>query len=94
MKGLRFIFLGLLLVITSGCFTTRYVVEWKARRHIEFDKEKDENVVPDRPIYYALLPLTVAADIATAPIQFGILIAWPVAKMPKVQERQNDVKTE
>jgi C4-dicarboxylate transporter len=91
MKVPRLVLLVLLLVITNGCFTTHYVVEWKAKRHVEFDEKNSENVeVPGRPIYYALLPLTIPVDIVTAPIQFGILMAWPVAKTPQAPETTKD----
>jgi hypothetical protein len=69
-----------LLVLASGC-ASNYVVEWKAKPHVEFDQNERQNTqVAGHPAYYALLPLSVPVDIATSPIQLGILLAWPAAK--------------
>lgn len=73
------------MALTSGC-ATNYVVEWKAKPHVAFDKKEQENVqVVGRPAYYALLPLSIPFDVLTSPIQFCILLAWPVAKTPILQ---------
>ena len=58
-----------LAATSSGCITTHCVRE-KAMSHETFDMEtREDKCVPGRPGYYALLPLTVAADLATAPFQ-------------------------
>ena len=57
------------LFATSGCYT-RHLVQEKARAHIEYDPQARENrTVNGEPGYYALVPLTVAADIITFPVQ-------------------------
>ena len=58
-----------LAATSSGCMTNHCVRE-KAMSHETFDVETSEDkFVPGRPGYYALLPLTVAADLATGPFQ-------------------------
>ena len=67
----RLLPLGLAALVTasSGCMTAHCVRE-KAMSHETFDVETSEDkFVPGRPGYYALLPLTVAADLATGPFQ-------------------------
>lgn len=74
--------LALGLLLTSGC-ATQYTVEWKAKPHVEWDEATRQNLdVPGKPAYYALLPLTVPFDIATAPVQLCVLLAWPAPKTP------------
>ena len=47
-----------------------------AKAHKEDVKDKKETVwVDGQPAYYALLPFTVVADIATSPIQIPLMIA-------------------
>jgi hypothetical protein len=56
-------------------------VEWKAKPHRKFDKQKEHDVeVAGQPAYYALLPLTIPLDIVTSPVQLGVLFAWPAAR--------------
>ena len=80
--------LVLLLFVTNGCIST-YVVKTKARPHLKFDPaEKKAKPVEGEPAYYALLPVTIAADVVTAPFQlfyFGeshyghaTIDGWPV----------------
>ena len=58
-----------LAITSSGCITAHCVQE-KAMSHETFDVEtREDKFVPGRPGYYALLPLTVAVDLATAPFQ-------------------------
>ncbi len=59
------------LVMTNGCISA-HLVNDKARPHQEYivDKGTSEEV-NGKPGYYALLPLTVAGDVATSPFQLG-----------------------
>jgi hypothetical protein len=58
-----------MLLLTSGCLT-RHVVNNKAKPHLEFDPAQQQNrQVEGRPGYYALLPLTLTADLITSPVQ-------------------------
>jgi len=58
-----------LVATSSGCMTDHCVRE-KAMSHETFDvKTREDKFVPGRPGYYALLPLTVAADLVTGPFQ-------------------------
>lgn len=57
------------LLLTPGCIST-HVVQKKVKPHQEYDPLTKENrPVEGQPAYYALLPLTVVADIVTAPVQ-------------------------
>ena len=57
------------LMSTTGCLST-HVVNNQARPHWECaPEEKYARQVEGRPGYYALLPLTIIADIATLPFQ-------------------------
>ena len=58
-----------LAAASSGCITA-HCVRKEAMSHETFDVGKREDkFVPGRPGYYALLPVTVATDLATAPFQ-------------------------
>jgi len=58
-----------LVATSSGCMTNHCVRE-KAMSHETFDVEtREDKYVPGRPGYYALLPLTLVADLATGPFQ-------------------------
>jgi hypothetical protein len=77
MKILVYLVLIALLVCGSGCMTNATVE--KARGPATFDlKDKNGSLVGEhknsKPGYYLLLPLTVAADIATSPVQIPVLI--------------------
>ena len=62
-------------MLASGC-VTQGLIDNHAKPHQKFIKEKQETVSVDgQPAYYALLPFTVAADIATSPIQIPVIIA-------------------
>jgi hypothetical protein len=72
------------LGLTSGC-VTNYVVEWKAKPHVEFDKIQQQDIqVAGQPAYYVLLPISIPVDIVSSPIQLCVLLAWPAAKAPNV----------
>ena len=59
---------------TSVCISA-HLVRDKANSHEMFDVETGEDkLVPGRPGYYSLLPLTVAADLATSPFQLAFFI--------------------
>jgi hypothetical protein len=61
--------LGLILVTIDGCIST-YVVKAKAKPHLKFDPADNKaKPVDGEPGYYALLPLTIIADVATSPFQ-------------------------
>src|SRR5438105_1273054 len=80
MKHLAELLLAGYMVFTSGC-ATNYVVEWKAKPHRKFDKQTEHDVeVAGHPAYYVLLPVTIPLDIVTAPVQLGVLLAWPAAR--------------
>ncbi len=62
------------LFLTSGCISL-HVVKEKAQSHLEYSVAEDKwEPVNGHPGYYALLPLTVAGDIATSPFQLGWLV--------------------
>ena len=85
MRRPSLLLVGGCLLITSGC-ATNYVVEWKAKPHVEWDQASEQNLeVAGKPAYYALLPLTVPFDVVTSPIQLCVLLAWPAAKTPQSQ---------
>ena len=76
------------LLAASGCVST-HLVNDKAKAHWEHDPEADvDRQVPGQPAYYALLPLTVVADLATGPFQmifsgaphsaWASIYGWPV----------------
>ena len=70
--------LVLVLFVGSGCITG-HVVNNKAKPHWEYDKEKEESVqVEGQSAYYALLPLTVVADIATSPFQLYFCVVFSI----------------
>src|SRR5437773_11827960 len=57
------------LYATTGCISTQ-VVQNKARPHLEYNAENgQQRDAQGQPGYYALLPLTVAGDVATSPFQ-------------------------
>jgi len=63
-----------LLAAASGCISTHCVRE-KAMAHETYDVETGEDKpVQGQPGYYLLLPLTVAADLATSPLQIGFYL--------------------
>jgi hypothetical protein len=57
------------MVATSGCIST-HMVKNKAQPHAEYDPTTERHrLVDGQPGYYALLPLSIPADIATYPFQ-------------------------
>ena len=63
-----FLCLGL-ATLNAGCVTD-YLVEWKAKPHVEWDKSKNQEItMPGQPAYYALVPLALPVDIVAAPIE-------------------------
>lgn len=88
MKRLGPIFLVIGMWFTHGCMSV-HVVKNKAQSHWEYDpEERHYKLVEGRPSYYALLPLTIPADVATYPCQLMLAGAssssmlfidgWPV----------------
>ncbi len=69
MKRLSALLLSTGLLATSGCMST-HLVRDKAQPHVEY-AQTDQQIreVEGQPRYYALLPLTIAGDIATSPFQ-------------------------
>ena len=60
------------LLGSSGCMST-HLVKNKARPHLEYDQSDQEmKEVEGQPGYYALLPATIACDVATLPFLFLI----------------------
>lgn len=75
MNKLRILLLAACLMLASGC-VTQSLIDNHAKPHQTFIKEKQATVSVDgQPAYYALLPFTVVADIATSPIQIPFIIA-------------------
>jgi hypothetical protein len=69
MKRITPLFLLLGLLAPSGCIST-HLVKHKAQPHSEYDpREQQHREVEGEPGYYALLPLTIAGDVATSPFQ-------------------------
>lgn len=58
-------------VFTSGCIST-HVVKQKAQSHLEYDAD-GRHEVDGNKAYYALLPLTIVADVVTYPIQVFVV---------------------
>jgi hypothetical protein len=72
---MRFIFMLLLealLLSSSGCITYSAVQEAKGKENTITGNEPKKA----HPACYALLPLTVPADIATSPVQLAIYLFW------------------
>ena len=69
MKRMTPLLLVLLLLANSGCISS-HLVKHKAQSHSEYDPQDQQYMeVEGEPGYYALLPLTVAGDVATSPFQ-------------------------
>ncbi|HTD87257.1 MAG TPA: hypothetical protein VK850_11830 [Candidatus Binatia bacterium] len=66
-----FAFVLCMSVLTSGCIST-HVVKRKAQSHLEYDAE-GRHEVDGRKAYYAILPLTIVADVVTYPIQIFVV---------------------
>jgi len=64
--------LAAVLICLSGCITANTIQVAKTKTH---KSDKGETVVdePGKPGYYALVPLTIVADVATSPIQLPFL---------------------
>jgi hypothetical protein len=63
-----------LLFGTAGCVTQR---TWEAARGTQQKDPKTGEMVSDaKPAAYAFLPLAVALDVATAPLQLPFLIFY------------------
>ena len=76
MKRLTPFILAGCLLATSGCISA-HVVNKKAKPHVEYDEKKKETVeVAGQPAYYALLPLTIPADIVASPFYLYCYIAF------------------
>lgn len=77
MKRVAPLFLAVLLLSCSGCISV-HVVSQKAKTHWEYSPEDGHyKQVEGKPGYYALLPLTIPADVATYPCQ--LLLAGATA---------------
>ena len=62
------------LLFTSGCISTRLVRD-KAQTHVKYSVEQEDlQEVDGQPGYYALLPLTIVADVATSPFQLAYFL--------------------
>ena len=74
MKRITPLLLTLGLLTTSGCIST-YMVKKKAQPHLEYDvEEQRDRQLEGQPGYYALLPLTIVGDVATAPFQIAYFL--------------------
>ena len=76
---MRSLFLSFLIgcsVACSGCLTSKVVERAKDQQQWNADT-KEQDTVPGRPAYYALVPLTVPVDIPTLPFIFIYSIAFP-----------------
>jgi hypothetical protein len=75
-------------LLTSSCATNEAISQ--TRLHYVEPKNWEDwrntgREVPGNPAYYALLPFTIAFDIATSPIQFAMLMTIGIgAKAPKL----------
>ncbi len=73
----RFLLLALLL-LGSGCFPLTQMVKERAEDDTRRNKKTQEwEEIPGNPAYYALLPLTVPADMALTPVYalaFGVWV--------------------
>jgi hypothetical protein len=62
------------LLLTSGCISM-HIVKEKAQVHREYRPDTDNfEEVDGKPVYYLLLPITIAGDVATSPFQLGYLL--------------------
>jgi hypothetical protein len=69
MKRIMLLLLAGGLPATTGCISA-HLVKDKAQPHVDYSVEAQEiREVKGEPGYYALLPLTIAGDIATSPLQ-------------------------
>ncbi len=75
MKCVVSLLLGIALLATSGCIS-RHLVRDKAQAHVEYSlADGRAREVEGQPGYYALLPLSVAGDIVTSPLQVVYFLA-------------------
>jgi len=73
------LFLSIFLLIgSSGCMTMTTVEAARIKSH---KNQKGEVVVDQkpRPGFYALIPLTVAGDIATSPFQLVLVLMFAMS---------------
>ncbi len=73
------LFLLALLVSLNGCMTNAAIEHATGTSSRDYPSGSGESIHYDmhyqpHPAYYGLLPLTVPADIATSPIQFGFYL--------------------
>ena len=78
MKNLCILLLFMLLVSTNGCMTYSAVQRAKG----EHNNVTGHSPVEPHPAYYALVPLTVPADIVTSPFQLIIYVALRSSSAP------------
>ena len=71
MKQIFAFAIACIMVSTSGCIST-HVVKRKAQTHWVYDEE-GRREVEGQKAYYALLPLTIVADVVTYPIQIFVV---------------------
>jgi hypothetical protein len=83
MKQLSGFLLLAVLLFGSGCFVLTEMVTERAKAHTRESKKtgKSEDV-PANPAYYALMPLTVPADIALTPLELLLFGIWMAAGAP------------
>jgi hypothetical protein len=72
MKSILFLSI-FLLIGSTGCMTITTVEAARIKTH---KNQKGEVVVDQkaRPGFYALIPLTVAGDVATSPFQLALIL--------------------
>ena len=78
-----------IVLCLNGCVTGKTIEAAREHVHYKPQKVEDGKITPlevesvekAKPGYYALLPLTVAADIALIPVYVGVVIAVNVGIM-------------
>lgn len=73
-RTLRFL-AALSLLGTTGCISTHLVRDVAQPHEVYQVQEAKWQTEPGKPGYYALLPVTIVADVATSPIQFLLWLA-------------------
>jgi hypothetical protein len=81
------LFLLALLVSSDGCMTNAAINHARGTSSRDYRSGSDESIHYDihsqpHPAYYALVPLTVPADIATSPFQVGYYLWYRYGRGP------------
>lgn len=84
MKHLRPLLIALCLPGLTGCMTS-IVTYNRARGRYTWPTEPVEKMpkLEPKPVYYALLPVTIPFDIVTSPVQMPLFIMWITMPEPE-----------